>query len=201
MVRAYIAGYGGKVYIIVQDISQLSAVYGKDNALMANCHVRIAYAPNTIDTAKILSDMTGKTTVVEEKVSFSGSRTGHLKNASVNITETARPLLTPDECLRLPGPLKDAQGKVLSPGDMLVFTAGQSPIYGRQILYFHDPVFLARSKIPVPGFSPQHQSGVTDFLYQPRFQGYSLESTLQSLSSQTSVQTTKGKNYEAYFAE
>lgn len=198
---AYIAGYGGKVYIIVQDISQLSAVYGKDNALMANCHVRIAYAPNTIDTAKILSDMTGKTTVVEEKVSFSGSRTGHLKNASVNITETARPLLTPDECLRLPGPLKDAQGKVLSPGDMLVFTAGQSPIYGRQILYFHDPVFLARSKISVPGFSPQHQSGVTDFLYQPRVQGYSLESTLQSSSSQTSVQPDKGKNYEAYFSE
>ena len=147
---AYIAGYGGKVYLIVQDITQLNGVYGKDNALMANCHVRIAYAPNTIETAKTLSDMTGKTTVVEEKVSLSGSRSGHLKNASVNVTETARPLLTPDECMRLPGPEKDAQGRVIKPGDMLIFTAGQSPIYGRQILYFFDPVFSKRSKMPAP---------------------------------------------------
>lgn len=165
---AYIAGYGGKVYIIVQDITQLNAVYGKDNALMANCHVRIAYAPNTIETAKTLSDMTGKTTVVEEKVSLSGSRTGHMKNASVNVTETARPLLTPDECMRLPGPEKDSQGRVIKPGDMLVFTAGQSPIYGRQILYFFDPVFSARSKVPVPGLNAVYPSGISDSLYQPR---------------------------------
>lgn len=165
---AYIAGYGGKVYIIVQDITQLNAVYGKDNALMANCHVRIAYAPNTIETAKTLSDMTGKTTVVEEKVSLSGSRTGHMKNASVNVTETARPLLTPDECMRLPGPKKDSQGHVIKPGDMLVFTAGQSPIYGRQILYFFDPVFSSRSKMPVPGLNAAYPSGISDSLYQPR---------------------------------
>ena len=157
---AYIAGYGGKVYLIVQDITQLNGVYGKENALMANCHVRIAYAPNTIETAKTLSDMTGKTTVVEEKVSLSGSRSGHLKNASVNVTETARPLLTPDECMRLPGPEKDSQGRVTKPGDMLVFTAGQSPIYGRQILYFFDPVFSARSKMPPPDRS--------DSLHAPR---------------------------------
>ena len=147
---AYIAGYGGKVYLIVQDITQLNGVYGKENALMANCHGRIAYAPNTIETAKTLSDMTGKTTVVEEKVSLSGSRSGHLKNASVNMTETARPLLTPDECMRLPGPEKDGQGRVTKPGDMLIFTAGQPPIYGRQILYFFDPVFSARSRMPAP---------------------------------------------------
>lgn len=165
---AYIAGYGGKVYIIVQDITQLNAVYGKDNALMANCHVRIAYAPNTIETAKTLSDMTGKTTVVEEKVSLSGSRTGHMKNASVNVTETARPLLTPDECMRLPGPEKDSQGKVIKPGDMLIFAAGQSPIYGRQILYFFDPVFSARAKVPVPGLNAAYPSGISDSLYQPR---------------------------------
>ena len=165
---AYIAGYGGKVYIIVQDITQLNGVYGKENALMANCHVRIAYAPNTIETAKTLSDMTGKTTVVEEKVSLSGSRTGHMKNASVNVTETARPLLTPDECMRLPGPEKDSQSRVIKPGDMLIFTAGQSPIYGRQILYFFDPVFSARAKVPVPGLNAVYPSGISDSLYQPR---------------------------------
>ena len=31
---------------------------------------------------------------------------------------------------------------------MLIFTAGNSPIYGRQILHFLDPVFLSRSSRP-----------------------------------------------------
>ena len=162
---AYIAGYGGKVYLIVQDITQLNGVYGKDNALMANCHVRIAYAPNTIETAKSLSEMTGKTTVVDQKLSLSGSRTGHMKNASLSVSETARPLLTPDECMRLPGPQKDNQGRVMKPGDMLIFTAGKPPIYGRQILYFLDPTFSARTKVPVPGLNAAYTAGISDSLY------------------------------------
>ncbi|WP_022660082.1 type IV secretory system conjugative DNA transfer family protein [Desulfovibrio desulfuricans] len=203
---AYIAGYGGKVYLIVQDITQLNAVYGKDNALMANCHVRIAYAPNTIETAKTLSDMTGKTTVVEEKVSLSGSRSGHMKNASVNVTETARPLLTPDECMRLPGPEKDNQGKVIKPGDMLIFTAGQSPIYGRQILYFFDPVFSKRSKVPVPGLNSVYQSGISDSLYQPRPAAWYTAAPSASSSSAAkpapeTVTTPPEASYESYFAE
>ena len=146
---AYIAGYGGKIYLIVQDITQLNGVYGKDNALMANCHVRIAYAPNTVETAEVFSKMTGTTTIVELKTSLSGARSGHLKNASISTAETARPLLTPDECMRIPGISKNKRGKVI-PGDMLIFVAGRPPIYGRQMLYFQNPVLLARAKIPPP---------------------------------------------------
>lgn len=199
---AYIAGYGGKVYIIVQDITQLNAVYGKDNALMANCHVRIAYAPNTIETAKTLSDMTGKTTVVEEKVSLSGSRTGHMKNASVNVTETARPLLTPDECMRLPGPEKDSQGRVVKPGDMLIFTAGQSPVYGRQILYFFDPVFSARAKEPVPGLNALFPTGISDSLYQPRpASWYTAKPSSSAAKPEAIPQPTQESASERYFME
>jgi type IV secretion system protein VirD4 len=181
---AYIAGYGGKVYLIVQDITQLNEVYGKENALMANCHVRIAYAPNTIETARTLSDMTGKTTVVEEKVSLSGSRSGHMKSASVSVSETARPLLTPDECMRLPGPEKDNHGRVTKPGDMLIFTAGQSPIYGRQILYFLDPVFSVRAKMPAPDRS--------DSLYAP-------SAKEQAAKPAPEIPEVK-ENYESYFS-
>lgn len=186
---AYIAGYGGKVYLIVQDITQLNAVYGKENALMANCHVRIAYAPNTVETAEILSKMTGKTTVVEEKVSLSGSRSGHLKNASVNVSETARNLLTPDECMRLPGLSKDERGNA-TPGDMLIFTAGYSAIYGRQILYFLDPVFAARAKIPAPGTTAAYPSGITDSLYFPRPASW-YAATSAAVASPASARTTE----------
>lgn len=163
---AYIAGYGGKMYIIVQDTKQLNNAYGKDNAIMANCHVRIAYAPNDPETAELLSRMTGKTTVVEKKTSVSISKGG--RSRSVNIAETARPLLTPDECSRLPGAEKTIDGRVTKPGHMLVFTAGQPPIYGMQILYFKDPVFSGRSRMAIPGLSARFPSGITDSIYFPR---------------------------------
>lgn len=153
---AYMAGYGIKAYLIVQDISQLQKAYSKEEAILSNCHVRIAYAPNKMETAQILSDMTGKTTVIEHKTSLSGSRSGHLKNASVSVQEIARPLLTPDECMRLPGIITDADEKILEAGDMLIFTAGFAPVYGKQILYFRDPVFAQRAKIPAPATDRLH---------------------------------------------
>ena len=147
---AFCAGYGIKLYIIVQDVTQLNAAYGKDNALMGNCHIRIAYAPNTIETAKILSEMSGKTTIVHEKVSLSGKQSSSKKSSSLSVQETQRPLLTPDECMRLPAPEKNSKGEVTKAGQMLIFVAGQNPILGRQILYFKDPIFMARAKISPP---------------------------------------------------
>lgn len=146
---AYMAGYGIIAYLIVQDLTQLQKAYSKEEAIMSNCHIRIAFAPNKPETAKVLSDMTGKTTIVEYKTSVSGSRGGHLKNASVSVQEVARPLLTPDECMRLPGIVTDTKGQ-LDAGDMLIFVAGNPPIYGKQILYFRDPVFARRAKIAAP---------------------------------------------------
>ncbi|MDR1660100.1 MAG: type IV secretory system conjugative DNA transfer family protein, partial [Desulfovibrio sp.] len=150
---AYIAGYGGKMYLIVQDTQQLALRYGKENALMGNCHIRIGAAPNTPEAAEFLSKMTGKTTVVDTKTSLSGSRAGHLKNANVSVQEVARPLLTADECSRLAAPVKDADGNITMPGDMLIFVAGNPPVLGKQILYFKDPVFSDRAKMPPPAVS------------------------------------------------
>ncbi len=146
---AFMAGYGIKAYIIVQDLTQLQSAYGKDESIMSNCHIRIAYAPNKIETAKTLSDMTGKRTVIQNKTSLSGNRSGHLGRASVSVSEVARPLLTPDECMRLPGAEKK-NGKIVRPGDMLIFPAGFAPVYGKQILFFLDSEFLKRAQIQDP---------------------------------------------------
>jgi type IV secretion system protein VirD4 len=160
---AYMAGYGVKGYFIVQDTKQLNQAYGQDNALMANCHIRIAYAPNLAETAEYLSKMLGQTTVVDRKTSISKSvKSG--ASRSMSVTETARPLLTPGECMTLPGMTKGNDGKVI-PGDMLIITAGNHPIYGRQVLYFQDPVFSARAKIPAPGLKKGFSKGLSDSLY------------------------------------
>lgn len=147
-----LAGYGVSCYLITQALTQLNKAYGRDNSIMDNCHVRTAYAPNTIETASILSKMTGTMTVNKKNVSDSrSSKGGILSSSSQNISyqETSRPLLTPDEVMRLKS-LKVADDRPTTPGDMLVFVAGEPPIYGEQIVYFMDPILAARNKITAP---------------------------------------------------
>lgn len=148
---AYMAGYGIKSYIIIQDLAQLYNAYTKDEAIISNCHVRIAYAPNKVETAELLSKMSGTTTVVKSFTTTSGGRISvMLGQVSESYQEVSRPLLTTDECMTLPGAVKDGNGKVIEAGDMLIFVAGKHPIYGKQILYFQDPVFSERAKVPAP---------------------------------------------------
>lgn len=151
---AYIAGYGMKAYLITQDVQQIYKAYTNYESIIANCHIRVTFAPNRLETAEWLSKMTGQTTVVKEHVSTSGKRFGMVfEQASRSYQEVQRPLMTADEIMRLPGPTKNEQGDILTPGEMLIFVAGHSVIRGRQILYFLDPTFSKRSKIEPPKVS------------------------------------------------
>lgn len=166
---AFIAGYGLKAYLIIQDIAQLHKIYGKDEAITGNCHVKVAYATSNPDTARYLSESSGTTTVIKEAESLSRDR-GNIfgrRNVSMSLQEVQRPLLTVDECMRLKGPEKDATGRILTPGDMLIFIAGYAAVYGRQMLYFLDSEFNRRVKISAPLVSDatiQTQKGTQDAL-------------------------------------
>lgn len=152
---AFIAGYGIKAYLIMQDISQLKAAYGQDESILSNCHVRVAYAPNKPETAEWLSKLTGTTTVTVEDVSTSGQRFGAvLTNVNHSFQTVSRPLMTPDECQRLAGPEKHPfTGVITKPGAMLIFVAGFAPIFGTQMLYFTDPLFKVRAAMTAPSES------------------------------------------------
>lgn len=151
---AFVAGYGIKCYLICQDINQLKSRetgYGHDESITSNCHVQNAYPPNRVETAEHLSKLTGQTTVAKEQITTSGRRTSALLGqVSRTIQEVQRPLLTPDECLRMPGPVKTDSGDIAEAGDMVVYVAGYPAIYGKQPLYFKDPIFQARASIPAP---------------------------------------------------
>jgi type IV secretion system protein VirD4 len=69
------------------------------------------------------------------------------------VQEVQRALLTTDECLRMPGAAKNAQGDITEAGDMVVYAAGYPAIYGKQPLYFKDPIFQARAAIAAPDHS------------------------------------------------
>ncbi len=84
-----IAGYGIKACLIAQDLSQIHAAYGHDEAITSNCHTRVAFTPNRIETARLLSQMAGEATVRHAHRTFSST------GASVSEPEVARPLITP----------------------------------------------------------------------------------------------------------
>lgn len=151
---SYMAGYGLKAYLITQDIRQIVDAYGNNESIVSNCHIRIAFAPNQFETAELLSKMTGTTTVPRAAYNFSGSRfspvMGHV-NASVDYIE--RPLMTPDEVLRLKPPVKRGDKtteRIVAPGQMLIFVSGHYPILGTQMLYFLDPELSSRAAVPPP---------------------------------------------------
>ena len=154
---AFVASYGIKCYLICQDINQLKSRetgYGHDETITSNCHVQNAFPPNRIETAEHLSRLTGQTTVIKEQITTSGRRTAAIMgHVSRTMMEVQRALLTPDECLRMPGPRKNAKGEIKKAGDMVISVAGYPAIYGRQPLYFKDPVFKARAAIPAPDVS------------------------------------------------
>lgn len=152
---AFLAGFGFRFYLICQDIAQLrndETGYGPNEAISANSHIQNAFQPNKLDTAQHLSKLTGQTTVIKEQITVSGRRIGVLGNVSRTIQEVSRPLMTEDECMRMPPPIMDGD-TMLEGGDMLVYVAGFPAIYGKQMPYFLDPVFQARSSVNPPDCS------------------------------------------------
>ena len=149
---AYLPGYGIQAFLVVQDLSQLHAAYGRDESIVSNCAVRVAFAPNRIETARLLSDMAGTMTVHRSRRMYSGHRLAPwLSHVMASEEESQRPLLTPDEALRLP---EEAA---------LVFSAGHRPILAEKISYYEDPRFLERAQIPPPPRSDRIEAGHCDW--------------------------------------
>jgi type IV secretion system protein VirD4 len=139
---AFLAGYGIRAMLITQDLSQHQGVYGKQEAITANCHVRIAFAANKPETAELLSQMAGDTTVSHKQISYRGGRLDLvMDHRHITQQEVRRRLLTPDEAMRI------------DPDHHVVFVAGQQPIYARKLRYFEDRELARRSDTRPPAAS------------------------------------------------
>lgn len=135
----YLAGYGITAFLFVQDAIQLKEVYGDNETISAGCQLRIAYAPNTLQSAEDISQRTGVTTVKRQNVSYSGNRlSAMLGQMSISEEHVERNLLTQDEVRRLP---RD---------EILVFNTGHPPIRGKKLKYYEMPEFKKRAKISSP---------------------------------------------------
>jgi type IV secretion system protein VirD4 len=135
---AFMAGYGLRAFLIAQSLNQIEKAYGPNNAILDNCHVRVAFATNDERTAKRISDALGTATELRAQRNYAGHRLspwlGHLM---VSRQESARPLLTPGEVMQLPG------------NEEIVMVSGQPPIRARKLRYFEDSNFTSRI-LPAP---------------------------------------------------
>jgi type IV secretion system protein VirD4 len=136
---AFMAGYGIRAYLIAQSLNQISKAYGENNAILDNCHVRIAFSSNDERTAKRISDALGTATELRAQRNYAGHRLSPwLSHVMVSRQETARPLLTPGEVMQLP------------PADELVLVSGLAPIRAKKLRYYQDRNFTDRvSPAPV----------------------------------------------------
>ncbi|HVM23322.1 MAG TPA: conjugal transfer protein TraG, partial [Sphingomicrobium sp.] len=130
---AFLAGYGVRAFLIAQSLNQIVKAYGENNAILDNCHVRIAFATNDERTAKRISDALGTATEQRAMRNYAGHRLAPwLAHVMVSRQETSRPLLTPGEVMQLP------------PTDELVLLSGTPPIRANKLRYYEDRRFRAR---------------------------------------------------------
>lgn len=138
---AICAGYGVKICIVVQNITQLNEIYTKDgsNKILSNSQVQIYMTPSEYDTAKVLSDTIGDKTITAQSTSSNGL----FKGGSTSTSEQGRKLLNPDEIMRMN---KDK--------NQLVLVQGGKPIMAKKIRWYKEPYFKKRAfAISAPIFS------------------------------------------------
>ena len=134
---AFVAGYGVRAFLIAQSLNQIAKAYGENNAILDNCHVRIAFATNDERTAKRISDALGTATELRAQRNYAGHRLAPwLAHVMVSRQETARALLTPGEVMQLPA------------DEEIVMVSGTSPIRASKLRYYEDENFTARVLAP-----------------------------------------------------
>lgn len=148
---AFMAGYGLKAFLIAQSLNQIERAYGQNNAILDNCHVRVAFATNDERTAKRVSESLGTTTEQRSMKNYAGHRLspwlGHLM---ISRSETARALLTPGEILQLPKT------------DEVVLMSGAPPIKAKKARYYADRRLQARVVEAPSSCGQRHGAAPTD---------------------------------------
>ena len=128
------AGYGFRMAIIIQNLSQLDEIYGKATreGIVANCALKLFVSVDDLATANYVSDQLGNRTITTSTTSMRGTGFGHDRSVSKSLTGV--PLMRADEVIRLPK------------NRSILMIANERPILTTKIRYDRDRLFrrLAR---------------------------------------------------------
>ena len=134
---SYIAGYNLRLLPIIQSLSQLESVYGREDArtFVTNHALQILFAPREQKDANEYSEMLG--TFTEKGISESRSKQIlDPKGSSESISDQKRALMMPQELKEL-GQWKE-----------IVLLENTKPILCDKIRYYDDPAFTSRVMKP-----------------------------------------------------
>ena len=134
---SYIAGYNLRLLPIIQSLSQLESVYGREDArtFVTNHAMQILFAPREQKDANEYSEMLG--TFTEKGISESRSKQIlDPKGSSESISDQKRALMLPQELKEL-GQWKE-----------IVILENTKPILCEKVRYYDDPAFSTRVMQP-----------------------------------------------------
>jgi type IV secretion system protein VirD4 len=131
---AYVAGYGIKPTIIIQDIAQINKIYGENNSIISNCRISVFYTPNDEKTPMLIEKKLGKKTVKQTTESYDGAFKIMAKK-HYNESYISRSLMTPDEISQM------------DEDKTLIFVTGKKPIMGQKIRWYLEEKFKKRQAI------------------------------------------------------
>lgn len=149
---AFFAGYRVRMLMIVQDTNQLETHYGRPGkeTFLSCCAVRLTFAANSFDTAKLISSVLGTFGATTESESVSKSLGFDMKpgNKSESQSKTARALLLPHEVMQLPADQE------------IVMVEASPPVRAKKIIYYKDKAFKTRIIPPIslPQIKPLTQT-------------------------------------------
>lgn len=124
-----LAGYGVQLWPILQDLSQLRDLYPhRWPTFLGNAGLVQAFGCAETTTAEWLSSRLGNRTVTTRQQSMAGAAVGGVgdNHYSQSVSVTSRPLMTPDELMRLP-----ADSEIL-------LMPGHAPALVDKLAYFRD---------------------------------------------------------------
>lgn len=96
-----LSGYGVRVWAIVQDLSHLVQVYGREtaNVILSQSEVKQFFAVQDMDLAARLARLLGERSIITRNYNL-GQRHDH--EVGVSVSERGVPLLLPQEIMTLP---------------------------------------------------------------------------------------------------
>ena len=135
---SFVAGYGIKLLIVVQDLAQLASTYGENmaQAITSNLHTEIFFSTKNEHSADEFTKMLGSSTLRMETRSWQTSM-GFRSKPSISESFIARPLLTVSEIQTMPDT------------EMVVMVTNTPPVYARKLRYYDEPFLKKRLMPPV----------------------------------------------------
>lgn len=149
---SFIAGYGMRLLPIIQSMSQLVGVYGKEDArtISTNHAAQVVFPPRENADAKEISETLG--TFTEKAVSTGRSGAGMFSKNGITMSENQsdqrRALMMPQELREMPQT------------ESIVLMENTKPILCKKIRYYDDPTFMSRllPAIAIPKLNMQEHA-------------------------------------------